>query len=243
MTKTILISGGTSGIGKAAAKQLLQDGFKVAAFSREPAKVKKLKDELAKDFSPEQFLILTGDITNETSVKNVVGKTVKTFSRIDVLFNNAGYGYFTPVDKVDIKKFEAMIATNLVGQAILTKRVSPIMKKQKSGTIINLVSISGKKSYAWGEFYAATKFGLMGYSEGLRDELKDFGIKVATVCPGMVKTNFFTAKELQRRMKRLHLTKKPPMLNPEDVARAVSLIANQSSVSDIQDLTIMPFNI
>jgi len=241
MTKTILISGGTSGIGRASLSQLLKDGFKVAAFSRDQLKVKKLAAELAKNFPKDQYLLLSGDIAKEQNVKQVVKKTVKAFGRIDVLFNNAGFGYFIPADKVDIKKFQQMIATNLIGQTILTREVVPIMKKQKSGTIINLVSISGKKAYAWGEFYAATKFGLMGFSEGLRDELKEFGIKVATICPGMVKTNFFTKQELHRRMKRLGLTKKPAMLEPADVARAVSLIANQSKASDIQDLTIMPF--
>ncbi|MDP2586176.1 MAG: SDR family oxidoreductase [Candidatus Komeilibacteria bacterium] len=240
MNKTALISGGTSGIGRATAKQLLQDGFNVVVFSRDRSKVKKLQLELAEHFLYDRFLVLTGDIVREPSIKIVIAKTLKTFGKINVLFNNAGYGYFTEADKVDIKKFQAMLATNLIGQAILTKHVVPLMKKQKSGSIINLVSISGKRALNNGEFYSATKFGLMGYSEGIRDELKSFGIKVSTVCPGMVKTNFFEEEELNTRIKQLKMGKRPKLLDAEDVARVVGLIANQSAKSDIQDIVIMP---
>lgn len=238
--KTVLISGGTEGMGKATALQLLDERFNVVIFSRNSEKCKSLNNELKKKFDAENFIVLQADVTNEKDVTNVVNKTIQKFKKIDILINNAGFGYFVECDKVDINKFQEMIQTNIVGAALLTKIVVPYMKKQTSGLIINLVSISGKTVFAQGEFYSATKFALMGYSDGIRKELKDYGIKVSTLCPGMIKTNFFDEKELERR-KKLNNGKPPQMLDVEDVTRIISLICNQSSHCDIQDIILMPF--
>ena len=105
---------------------------------------------------------------------------------------------------------------------------------------MNLVSISGKAAFANGEFYSATKFGVMGYSQGIRNELKEFGIKVCTLCPGMIKTSFFDEEELERR-KRLWNGKIPQMLEVEDINKIISMICGQPAHCDIQDLTVMPF--
>lgn len=240
MAKTVLISGGTDGLGKGAAIQLLKDGFRVATFSRNDEKCRRLQEELSKQFDAGQFLVLQGDVNDQESLISVVEKTLKQFKTIDILINNAGFGYFTSVDQVDMKRFQDMVQTNLVGVALLTKLVTPHMKKQKSGLIINLASISGKQAFAMGEFYSATKFGVMGYSEAIRNELKDDGIKICTLCPGMVKTSFFDKEELERR-KKIWKGKIPQMLTVEDVTRLISLICTQSEHSDIQDVTIMPF--
>jgi NADP-dependent 3-hydroxy acid dehydrogenase YdfG len=239
--KTALVSGGTNGIGKGAVLTLLNDGFNVVTFSRTAKRVKALVTKLKElKFSEDRFLILRADVNNEQELSKVVANAVSRFGSVDVLINNAGIGYFADSDKVDIARFGQMIATNIVGVALLTKLVVPQMKKQKSGLILNVASISGKVAFANGEFYSATKFGVMGFSQGIRDELKPFGIKVATLCPGMIKTDFFDEKELERR-KKVWKGKIPQMLAVEDINRLVSLICNQSEHSDIQDLTIMPF--
>ena len=239
-SKTVLISGGTDGIGKGTVSQLLKDGFNVATFSRDVKKCSSLKKELESKFNQEQFLIMTADVADSKEMGVVVAKTIEKFKSIDILINNAGFGYFVASDEVDMSRFQEMVQINLVSLASLTKLVVPHMKKQKSGLIINLASISGKRALPYGEFYSATKFGVMGYSEGIREELKDFGIKVCTICPGMVKTSFFDKKELERR-KKSWKGKIPQMLSVEDIARIMSLICTQSEHSDIQDLTIMPF--
>lgn len=238
--KTGLISGGTDGIGKATVLKLLKDGHKVATFSRDKRKCDQLIKLLSKSHPQKQFLVLNSDVTDETNLALVVTETVKKFGAIDILINNAGIGYFAECDKVDMSRFQQMIQINIVGLALLTKLVVPHMKKKKSGLIINLASISGKIAFANGEFYSATKFGVMGYSQGIRNELKDFGIKVATLCPGMIKTSFFDEEELERRMK-IWNGKVPPMLEAKDITDIISLICNQSEHCDIQDLTIMPF--
>ena len=238
--KTVLISGGTEGIGKGAVIQLLDDGFNVATFSRSKNKCNSLTKELAAKYNQNRFLVMTGDVTDENSLKKVVNETIKKFNSIDILINNAGIGYFVDCDKVDMNRFQEMIQINIIGVALLTKLVVPYMKKKKSGLILNVSSIAGKMAYSNGEFYSATKFALMGYSEGIRKELKEFGIKVSTLCPGMIKTNFFDEEELKRR-KKIGKEKLPQMMKIEDIDRIISLICNQSDGCDIQDLTVMPF--
>ena len=238
--KTILISGGTKGIGKSFVLKLLQDGFNVATFSRDVAKVKILNEELSSLYDIDRFIVLRGDVTNENEVKKVVGDVIAKFKTINILINNAGIGYFRDADKFDINRFNTMINTNIVGVALLTKYVVPQMKLNKTGLIINIASISGKVAFANGEFYSATKFAVMGYSQAIRAELKEFGIKVSTICPGMIKTEFFDDEELERR-KKVWNGVVPQMLEVDDVANIVSLVCKQSDHCDVQDVTLMPF--
>lgn len=238
--KVALISGGTKGIGRGVVDQLLSDGMAIATFSRNSDQVSRLHEELAGKYNADRFLVSNGDVTSEESVAAVVSRVKEKFGQIDVLVNNAGVGYFRDVDAFDLARFEQMISTNIVGVALLTKHVVPVMKVSKKGLIINVASISGKVAFANGEFYSATKFAVMGYSQAIRAELAPFGIKVSTICPGMIKTDFFDEEELERR-KKIWNGKIPQMLEVSDITRLVSLITNQSEHSDIQDLTIMPF--
>lgn len=236
--KTVLISGGTNGIGKGAVLQLLEDGFNVATFSRNQEKCDLLQKELESQYDQNRFLVMNGDVTDENDLKSDINATIAKFESIDILINNAGFGYFSDCDTVDMVRFQEMIQTNIVGVARLTQFIVPYMKKQKSGTILNVASISGKVVYPKGEFYSATKFAIMGYSEGIRKELKEYGIKVSTLCPGMIKTDFFSEEELKRREKEWGDF---PMMEVSDISRIISLICNQSEHSDIQDVTVMPF--
>ena len=237
--KTALISGGTNGIGKAIALRLLKDGFNVAVFSRDAKKCAAFEKELSGGFESSRFLVMKGDVADQKSIQGVVKSALGKFGNIDILINNAGFGYFSECDKFDLQRFNDMIGTNLVGVASMTSLVVPGMKERESGQIINIVSIAGKSAYAQGEFYSATKFGALGYSQGIRAELRGFGIKVCTVCPGMVRTSFFAKGELERRRKLTGMS--PAMLEAEDIASTVSLVCNQPGRSDIQDMTIMPF--
>lgn len=236
MNKTVIISGGTSGIGKAGVERLLQDGFNVATFSRDKGKCKDLEIRLQQNWDSERFLITSADVSNENEMHDFVATTLKKFNSIDILVNNAGFGYFEECDKVDMEKFQEMINTNLVGVAVLTKAAVPQMKKQKSGLIINIVSMSGRRSYPKGEFYSATKFGVMGYSDGLRKELEEHNIKVSTICPGVIETDFFTEEWKEKRR-----SENKPMMKPVDISRIISLICTQSEHSNIQHVELIPF--
>lgn len=239
--QTILISGGVTGIGAATALRFLESGWNVAVFSN-------IKEHNAEFFKLAQsqglakrLLVTEADITKEASLKKVVKTTHQKFKSLDVLFNNAGMGYFTDADKVDVKKFDQMMEVNVVGMAALTKLVLPFMKKQRRGQIINTSSIAGKVGHAKSEFYAASKSAVIQYSEGLRQEVAKWGVKVAVICPGMVETGFWDKREINRRKREIWKGKMPARLSTEDLARLVEYIANQSEVSDLQEVTIMPF--
>lgn len=240
MTKTVLISGGTKGIGKATVLELLDQGYKVITFSRDQKRVEDLIVELSNKYKTDQYLVLSCDVTDEQSIKSMIAEISSQFKKIDILINNAGIGYFRDCDQLDMVKFQAMIQTNIIGVALLTKYVVPIMKNNQSGLIVNIASISGKVAFANGEFYSATKFGVMGYSQAIRAELATFKIKVSTICPGMIKTDFFDAEELERR-KKIWNGNTPQMLDVTDVVKVISLICAQSEHCDIQDMTLMPF--
>ena len=239
-TKTVLISGGTSGVGKETVLKFLSDGFNVSTFSENKLDVSELEKELNEKFDSEKFLVLKADIREEEEVKKIVNETIDKFGVIDVLFNNAGIGYFDDCDKLDKKEFQKMVEVNLIGVAVLTNFVVPHMKKQKSGTIINMSSIWGKEGRINRGFYSATKFGVMGYSESIRKELKEFGIKVSTICPGMINTNFHDEEEVKRREEEWG-GEPARKLQAEDVARIVTFISQESDWCDIQDLTVLPF--
>ncbi|HID73316.1 TPA: SDR family oxidoreductase [Candidatus Micrarchaeota archaeon] len=235
--RTVLISGGTDGIGKGAALQLLKEGFNVSTFSRDAENCSELQKELGKLYDESRFLVMKGDVADDKDMENAVAGTVAKFGSIDILINNAGFGYFSECDAVDISRFRKMIDTNLVGMALLTKLAVPHMKEKGAGLIINISSMSGKRALMKGEFYSATKFAVMGYSEGLRKELGGWGIKVSTICPGMVRTDFFDKAHYDKQV----IDDSTPMLDVDDISRIISLICNQSGHCDIQDLSVMPF--
>jgi len=237
---TILISGGVSGIGKATAEKMLSEGWNVAVFSNQPALNQEFAKEIKKNHDESRFFVMNADVTKEASLKKTVKETIKKFKKIDVLFNNAGMGYFVESDKVDIEKFDKMMEINIIGMAALTKQVVPIMKKQKSGQIINMSSTAGLEGHAVSEFYAATKSAVIKYSEGLRQELKKFFIKVAVIYPDNVATHFWSTKEYNRRKKEKWHGKDPVRLSVEDIARVVNFICTQAEHSDIQDIVIKP---
>lgn len=234
-TKNILISGGTTGIGRAIVEQLLTEGHKVATFSPEKDEDKALEEAHADLVESGQLLVLKGDVTKEKDVEKIVKKTIEAFGSIEVLINNAGLGYFTSVDMLDIDTFKKMIDVNVVGLTQLTAEVVPYMKKREGQElIINMSSIAGKHSSAESEFYAATKFAVQGLTEGLRKEVVPEDIKVTTVCPGIVNTELSQQREdVQQGLR--------PMLEPADIARVVSFIIQQPVHVDIQDITVVPF--
>jgi len=239
--KTILISGGVTGIGAATAVKFLENGWNVSVFSN----VKEHGEEFLKIAKTQglagKLLVLDADITKEKELKKVVAETKKKFKSVDVLFNNAGVGYFEEADKMDMKKFDQMMEVNVIGMASLTKLVLPIMKKQKSGQIINNASVAGKVGHAKSEFYAATKSAVMRYSEGLRAEVSKYGIKVSVIYTSTVKTDFWSKKEYNRRKKANWHGKDPVFLTTQDLANVVEFIISQPDNSVIEDVTIMPF--
>jgi len=180
--KVILITGASSGIGKATALLLAKQGHIVYASARRVEKMRDLEEFGAK--------ILKLDVTNHDDIDSVVSKIQSEQGRIDVLFNNAGFGLYGPLENIPIDAARYQFEVNIFGLAKATQAVLPMMRAQKSGTIINTSSVGGKIYTPLGSWYHATKHALEGWSDCLRLDLAQFGIDVVIIEPGIIKTEF-----------------------------------------------------
>lgn len=188
MDKVAVITGSSSGIGFATSLILARNGFYTYATMRNPSKSKAIMEIAEKEKLPLDVISL--DVNDDKSVKDAIGKIVEEKRRIDVLVNNAGYGLIGCVEDLSIEETKAIFETNFFGIICVTQTVLPIMRKQRSGTIVNVSSIAGRIGFPVTAAYISTKFALEGLSESLRYELEDFGIKVIMVEPGAIRTDF-----------------------------------------------------
>jgi short-subunit dehydrogenase len=182
MKKVILITGASSGIGKATAEQLLSEGHIVYAAARRLEKMSDLKDKGA--------IPIAMDVSQEETIKKGIDQIIKEQGKIDVLFNNAGFGLYGAVEDIPIDDARYQFEVNLFGLARATQLVLPHMRKQGSGRIINTSSMGGKIYTPLGAWYHATKHAVEGWSDCLRLEVSQFGIDVVVIEPGMIRTNF-----------------------------------------------------
>ena len=182
MKKVILITGASSGIGKDTALSLIKENHVVYGVAR--------RLEMMKDIVQAGGHAIKMDILKERNIDDVVNQIIKEQSRVDVLINNAGYGLWGAVETISIDEARRQFDVNIFGLAYLTKKIIPIMRKQKSGKIINMSSMGGKVYTPFGAWYHATKYALEGWSDCLRIELKSFGIDVILIEPGVIKTEF-----------------------------------------------------
>ncbi len=180
--KIVLITGASSGIGKATAIKLLEEGHTVYAGAR---RVAKMEDLRAIGGIPVEM-----DVTKETDIQTVVARIMTEQQRIDVLFNNAGFGQYGSVEDVDMERARYQFEVCLFGLGRLTQEVLPHMRAQQAGLIINTSSMGGKIYTPLGAWYHAAKHALEGFSDCLRIEVEQFGIDVVVVEPGLIETEF-----------------------------------------------------
>jgi NAD(P)-dependent dehydrogenase (short-subunit alcohol dehydrogenase family) len=181
-SRVALVTGGSSGIGECAVRQLLDAGFVVYAVARRVERMQPLADAGAH--------IMAMDVTDDASMVAGVERILEEQGRIDVLVNNAGYGSYGAVEDVPIEEARRQFDVNVFGLARLTQLVTPHMRARKSGRIINISSIGGKFYEPFGAWYHATKFAVEGLSDSLRLELKPFGIDVVIIEPGPIITEW-----------------------------------------------------
>lgn len=180
--KVILITGASSGIGYTTALKLASQGHTVYAAARRTDKMEPLKQH--------GIRVLSMDVTDEATMQAGVDTILAEQGRIDVLVNNAGYGYFGPVENVTMQEARRQIEVNVFGLARLTQLVLHAMRAQKSGRIINTSSIAGKLCLAYGAWYNVSKYAVEAFSDALRIEVKPFGIDVVLIEPGAIKTDW-----------------------------------------------------
>jgi NAD(P)-dependent dehydrogenase (short-subunit alcohol dehydrogenase family) len=183
--KTWFITGASSGFGRAFAAHALARGYNVVATARNVAKLEALAAE-----APERVLALALDVDRPGDAKRAIAAAVARFGRIDVLVNNAGYGIIGVIEETPEAELRAVMETNFFGALAVTIAALPVLRRQRSGAIVNISSMGGQMSFAGAGAYSASKFALEGASEALAQELAPFGIKVLIVEPGAFRTGF-----------------------------------------------------
>ena len=229
MRKSILVTGGTKGIGRAICLRFAQEGFDIATCSRNESDLCDLKEELEKNFPGVRVLAEVADLSKKEEV-HAFAEKVKNFATIDVLVNNTGVFLPGAIHDEPEGNFELMMHTNLFSAYYLVRAILPEMIKRKSGHVFSMGSIAGIAAYPNGGSYAISKWAMLGMTKCLREEMKPFGIKVTSILPGATYTASWEGVDLplERFMK------------AEDVADSVWAAYNLSPSSVVEEITIRP---
>jgi len=211
--KVALITGASRGIGFAIARRLGRMGARVSICGRDQAKL----DQSAAGLRGEgiETLAVRADVTRGEQISSLVHRTQQELGPIDILVNNAGTGVFGPFHEFKEADWDSLMDTNLKSVFLMCRAVAPEMIRRQTGQIINISSLAGKNTFANGAIYCASKWGLMGLTGSMAEDLRGYGIRVSAVCPGSVATEFpgpggkSSSKKLQ----------------PDDVAHAVAVLA------------------
>jgi 3-hydroxy acid dehydrogenase / malonic semialdehyde reductase len=237
MTKTVFISGATSGIGKACAEKFAGAGCSLILSGRRAERLENIKAALEKKYKISVF-ILCFDIQKREDVFTAVTKLPPEITNIDILINNAGLALGRDAfDKAEIDDWETMMHTNVDGILFLTRALMPLLKKAK-GHIINLGSVAGKGIYENGSVYCASKFAVDALSKGMRIDLLKYGMKVTSINPGAVETEFSVVRFKGNKEMADAAYKNLIPLTPEDVAETIFYCANLPAHVCINDLSI-----
>jgi 3-oxoacyl-[acyl-carrier protein] reductase len=223
-----LVTGASRGIGLAIARSLGRLGAILSLCARDNTKVSEAVSELNGNGLFAAGIV--ADVTRPDEITRLVERTEREAGPINILVNNAGIGYFAPVQDADEKQWDAVLDTNLKAVFLLSKAVAPGMIARGKGHIINIASLAAKNAFAGGSIYCASKWGLLGLTKCMAEDLRRHGIRVSAVCPGSVATDFspHSKKDISK------------MLQPEDVALTVETIVLQAPQSFISEIELRP---
>jgi 3-oxoacyl-[acyl-carrier protein] reductase len=214
--RVVLITGAGRGIGRALAHAFAAAGAKVALLGKTKKNLLEVQRELKDSGAPT--VVLAADVSDEGVVSRAVAATEQQLGPVDVLVNNAGIFALAPVEKMDALVFDRMLAVNLRGPFLMSRAVLPGMKSRKRGHIVNISSTAGRRGFAGGGAYCASKFGLAGLTEAMRYEARASNVRVTCVYPSTVNTDLVKKSGMDPASERA--------IQPEDVANAVvSLVA------------------
>lgn len=238
MEKNALITGATSGIGRATARAFAKEGFNLILCGRRKENLKELQGELAPIV---RVITLQFDIQDQKAVFDKISNLPEDFRQIDILINNAGNAHgMDPIQKGNIEDWNAMIDINIKGLLYVSKAIIPQMVERKAGHIINIGSTAGKEVYPNGNVYCASKFAVDAITQGMRIDLNSAGIKVGAVNPGLVQTEFSKVrfKGDEEKAEKVYHGMKP--LTPEDIADIITFVVTRPFHVNIADLIVMP---
>jgi NADP-dependent 3-hydroxy acid dehydrogenase YdfG len=236
--KTILISGASAGIGRATARRLAAEGYRLILIGRRKERLEDLAGELEDAYGTEA-LLLELDVRNYEDVASAISGLPEEWSTIDVLINNAGKAKgVDPIHEGQIEHWEEMIDVNLKGLLYLTRAVSPKMVEREDGTIINVCSTAGKEVYPNGNVYCATKHAVDALTHATRLDLVKYGIRVGQICPAMVEETEFSLVRFDGDAERAKIYEDFQPLRASDVAEAVCFMITQPRHVNVLDLVL-----
>nr|WP_299071996.1 SDR family NAD(P)-dependent oxidoreductase [uncultured Allomuricauda sp.] len=236
--KTVFITGATSGIGKATAEVLADNGFDLIISGRRQERLDKLQEELAK---VTKVHTLNFDVRDKNAVLNAINNLPDSFSQIDVLINNAGNAHgLDTIDQGSLEDWDAMLDINVKGLLYVSKAIIPQMVERQSGHIINIGSTAGKEVYPKGNVYCASKHAVDAINKGMRIDLNAHGIRVGAVNPGLVETEFSEVRFKGDSDKANKVYDGFQPLKPEDIADIIHFTITRPYHVNIADLVVMP---
>lgn len=236
--RIVLITGATSGIGEATARLLAKNDFKLILCGRRQDRLDKLKSELTE---LTDVTTLSFDVREQKEVERSIASLPANWKNIDVLINNAGNAHgFDPIQTGKLTDWDAMMDINVKGLLYVSKEVIPVMTERQSGHIINLGSIAGKEVYPAGNVYCASKFAVDALTKGMRMDLNAYGIKVTSVNPGLVETEFALVRFKGDSDKASNVYKGMQPLVAEDIADVILYTLQVPDHVVLADITIFP---
>ncbi|HXG50879.1 MAG TPA: SDR family oxidoreductase [candidate division Zixibacteria bacterium] len=227
--KVALVTGAGRGIGRAVALALAKTGCRVALTARTAAELAAVEQE-ARRASGEAFFV-TADLTRDGDIAGLMEAVRAKWSAVDILINNAGWGRRAPVVKSRVEDWDRTLRVNLRAPMLLARLALPAMIAKGEGAVVNIGSIAGKTGEANAAAYAASKFGLIGFTQSLYEEVRESGIKVAVILPGFVDTPLIPSGAPLDRTK---------MIRPEDIAETVLFVLRSSAACCPVEITVRP---
>jgi len=227
--KVAIVTGASRGIGKAISILLAQSGSRVVLAARSEPQLKSVSEEISGQNG--EALVIPTDLAVDKEMERLVQQTLKEWGSVDVLINNAGLGKVAPLVKAKVSDWDETFRVNLRAPMFLSKLVLPTMMERGEGSIINISSVSGKSGQANGSAYSASKFGLIGFTQSLYEEVREYGIRVSAICPGFVDT------ALIPQMRRMDRSK---MIRPEDIAQTVLFVLTSPPTACPVEITVRP---
>ena len=227
--KVALVTGSGRGIGKAVALSLARSGCRLVVTARTAAQLEQVQQEIQAIGGDSKTV--PADLTRDQDIERVVAEIRSAYGAVDFLVNNAGWGKRAPVARLKVEDLDQTLRVNLRAPMLLAKHLLPDMIEKGGGAVINIGSVSGKAGEANGAAYSASKFGLIGFTQSLYEEVREHGIKVAVILPGFVDTPMIPpVKQLDR----------SKMIQANDVAQSVLYVLNSPPTSCPVEITIRP---
>ena len=227
--KVAIVTGAGRGIGRAIALMLAGAGCRVVLTARTQEQLEQVEQEIGNRGG--QAISVPADLTRDDDIECLVAAAQKTFATVDILINNAGWGKRAPVVRANVEDWDQTFRVNLRAPMVLAKLLLPPMIAKGDGAVINIGSVSGKTGEANGAAYSASKFGLIGFTQSLYEEVREHGIKVAVILPGFVDTPMIPPNRQIDRSK---------MIQPDDIAQAVHYVLTSPATCCPVEITVRP---